>query len=326
LAQVLQLGQEPGGQTDLPARRAMVPEAGSRARTALLATTVVLCGAVIAATSKLISEGVPACEQLFVRSLLCLAASPLLGGSGLGALRRSRSPGRLLLRGVLGFLASLCSVEALRALPLNTFALLTRLHPLVGPALLRLFSGEGLLPQHAVGYAIAAVGVSVGVPEDTWRATSPLAFGYNYGLATTVLTALSFAGVSRMTRLGEDPAAVRAAFHVAGLLGSLACGLGLGAPGLALPGARDAGLLALGAAAASGLQLGLSHLFDAPAPAAAVPCLLLLPVFSAALGALLGQGPPTWQEALAFVLISAGVGIGQVGAGAAADTADKKDA
>lgn len=275
-------------------------------QSALYGALVLLSGTAIAFTAKMAGTDVPSSTQIVIRSLLCLLVAPCLGTCSFATLHKSAHGGWLLLRGFLGFLASISSVEAVRKLPISTVTLVTRMHPVLGPGMVRLLSGERVLPGQVVGYLAGCVGISVATPEDTWRATSLYSYGFNYAMAAAVCTGLSLYCVFRLARAEEDPGRLQAAFHIANLVGGLA--IGFQYHGFVQPTPLELGFIAAGAAATLLLQWALGKLFEKGAePGPAVFWLYFSAPLSKALAVLIDEKPPQQNETLGLFLVAVGV-------------------
>eukprot|EP00403_Amphidinium_massartii_P022210 CAMPEP_0178392686 /NCGR_PEP_ID=MMETSP0689_2-20121128/11804_1 /TAXON_ID=160604 /ORGANISM="Amphidinium massartii, Strain CS-259" /LENGTH=268 /DNA_ID=CAMNT_0020013263 /DNA_START=60 /DNA_END=863 /DNA_ORIENTATION=+ len=250
----------------------MAPRPGSKGprHAATVGILVTFSFSMVGAITKVLGRRVPSFQQIFLRSLMSLIGSFLVGDMAVGSLQKSEHKGALLLRGAFGFGAVLAYSEAARTTPLAVTSLVSRLHPLIGTVLARIVLKEQLELRNVWALLMGAAGIVVMAPTAAWAALGLIpaeegtlsknetsTYGYLVSVAAAVLTAAALLCVRRLAVLGEDAAAVRLTFHLANCIGGGVNSLVLG---WIIPSAWDLMLIAVAAASISCAQWALTNL------------------------------------------------------------------
>lgn len=254
---------------------------------------------VMAGAAKM-TPGIPVMEKIFARSVISVALT-LWALRGAGAAARPKKPGRMLLRGVLGFVALWCYFESIARIPLGAAVTVYNTAPLWAGLVGMFFLKESFTGRQTVSVLIGLAGValiggwSAGV---TWD-------GVAFGLACSMLSASAYTTVRLMNREGEHPMMIVLCFPLISvpLAGALAFAPGGG--GFVMPVGWDwCWLLVLGVATQGG-QVCLTYALRTLTAARATQIGYVGVIFAIALGTAMGDGLPGWPQYLGAGVIFA---------------------
>ncbi len=272
------------------------PAAGSDG--AGLAMMVASAGffALMAAFAKLLLPDTPTQAVVLSRGVLMTALVVALARREGVSLVGTR-PGRLLLRGALGYGAVSCYFYSVQHLPLGDAVLLQYSHPVFVAALAPLVLGEGTRRGHWALVLAALAGVALIVdPTGAWRG------GAWVGLTGAMLSGLAYMTVRELSRT-EHPLTILVWFPATTIPGSLVATISAGAAALPQTGAQVLGHVLVFAAAVAGqftLTAGLARADAARATAVSMAG----PAFGLLFGFLFFGTRPTWASLAGTALVA----------------------
>lgn len=267
-----------------------------------LVATSAVGWAVLDAAAKYLSQGLPALEVTWGRSVVSgVIILALLGRSGWGEIRRAPRLGLNLLRGLLAAGGAALAVYSVSVLPLSLFTAIVFLYPVLVTVLSIPLLGERVGPRRWVAVVLGFVAIVVIVQPAGegfgWLVVLPLVCALGGGLYP-VLTRLAAPGMSSLTLMAFGP-------------GLAAVLLTLVVPFVWVTPTLYQALLLL----VSGLLHGLCHWFVIRAFSSA-PASVLAPFFYIQLPVAIGAGyvvfdeiPRTTTLIGALMLVAAGVYI-----------------
>lgn len=246
--------------------------------------------AVMAGAAKM-TPSIPPMEKIFARSVISVALT-LWALRGAGAAARPKRPARMLLRGVLGFVALWSYFECIARIPLGVAVTVYNTAPLWAGLVGLFFLKEPFHGRQAVSILIGLAGVALigGLSADvTWD-------GVAFGLACSVLSASAYTTVRLMNREGEHPMTIVLCFPLVSL--PLAAGLAFapGGGGMVMPRGWDWFWLAVLGFATQGGQVCLTYALRHLSAARATQIGYVGVVFAMAIGVAMGDGLPGWTQ------------------------------
>lgn len=145
----------------------------------------------MAAISKVIGARATSNEKMFWRSVLSISFSfAEQKQKGAVSLRRPKCIWLLALRGLLGYVATVCYMESIARLPLVEAMLLGKIHPLAAAIFARVFLGEPLHALRIVAIVTSVLGVAlIAVPSP-----DKLTFGNLSGVSLALLAGIGSGG------------------------------------------------------------------------------------------------------------------------------------
>jgi drug/metabolite transporter (DMT)-like permease len=273
-------------------------ESGRGGVTLMIASAALF--ALMAAFVKKYLPHTPTQAVVFSRGVMMAAVFVALARSA-GAPIRGRRPGRLLLRGILGYLALSCYFFSVQHLPLGDAVLLQYSHPAFVAALAPLVLRERSGGAHWALVAAALAGIALIV-----RPTGDFHVAGLVGVFGSLLSALAYMTVRDLART-EHPITILVWFPLATIVPSFFAATAAGSASLPKNGTEVLGHLLVTVSALLGqvaLTLGLTRVAAAKATAVT----LTGPVFGLAFGWLMFGTVPD-----AFSLTGAGLVVGAVG-------------
>lgn len=273
---------------------------GARGGVTLMVASAALFALMAAFVKKFLPD-TPTQAVVFSRGVLMSVAFVALA-RGSGAPIRGGRPGRLLVRGVLGYLALSCYFFSVQRLPLGDAVLLQYSHPAfvaaMAPLLLRERSGRG----HWALVALALAGVALIVrPTGDFRAAALV------GVLGSLLSALAYMTVRDLAKT-EHPITILVWFPLATIAPSFVAAAAAGSASLPRSGAEVLGHLLVTASALLGqiaLTLGLTRI----AAARATAVTLTGPVFGLAFGWMMFGTVPDAASIAGSALVVGSVGM-----------------
>lgn len=272
---------------------------GARGGVTLMVASAALFALMAAFVKKFLPE-TPTQAVVFSRGVLMTAIFVVVARQA-GAPIRGHRPGRLLLRGILGYLALSCYFFSVQHLPLGDAVLLQYSHPAFVAALAPLVLRERSEGRHWALVGGALLGIALIV-----RPTADFQAAALVGVAGSLLSALAYMTVRDLART-EHPVTILVWFPLASIVPSLVAAVAAGSASLPKDAAEVAGHLLVTVSALLGqvaLTLGLTRVAAAKATAVT----LTGPVFGLAFGWLLFGTVPD-----AFSIVGAALVVGAVG-------------
>jgi len=245
---------------------------------------------VMAGAAKM-TPSIPAMEKIFARSLISIAMT-LWALRGVGVAARPKKPLRMLLRGVLGFVALFSYFECIARIPLGTAVTVYNTAPLWAGLVGLFFLKESFTKRQALSMVVGLAGVALigGWSADvTWD-------GVAFGLACAMLSASAYTTVRLMNREGEHPMMIVLCFPLISvpLAGILAFAPGGG--GFVMPIGWDWWWLLVIGVATQGGQVCLTYALRTLTAARATQIGYVGVIFAMALGTAMGDGLPGWPQ------------------------------
>ena len=257
--------------------------------------------ALMAAFVKKYLPDTPTQAVVFSRGVMMAAVFVALARSS-GAPIRGRRPGRLLLRGIFGYLALSCYFFSVQHLPLGDAVLLQYSHPAFVAALAPLLLRERSGGAHWALVALALSGIALIV-----RPTGDFRVAGLVGVAGSLLSALAYMTVRDLAK-SEHPITILVWFPLATIVPSFLAAVAAGNASLPRNGTEVAGHLLVTASALLGQvarTLGLARVAAAKATAVT----LTGPVFGLAFGWLMFGTVPDAASIGGAALVTGAVGL-----------------
>ena len=243
------------------------------------------------------TPSIPVMEKIFARSVISVVLS-LWALRGVGAAARPKKPGRMLLRGLLGFVALFCYFESIARIPLGAAVTVYNTAPLWAGLVGVFFLKESFTMRQVISMLVGLAGVALigGWSEAvTWD-------GVAFGLSCSILSASAYTTVRLMNREGEHPMMIVLCFPLVSVPLAAVLAFAPGGGGFVMPVGWDwSWLLVLGFATQGG-QVCLTYALRSLTAAHATQIGYVGVIFAMALGAAMGDGLPGWIQ-----LIGAGV-------------------
>ena len=281
-------------------RETKPPGQDARGGVALMVASAALFALMAAFVKKYLPE-TPTQAVVFSRGVLMSAIFVAMARAS-GAPILGRRPGRLLLRGIYGYLALSCYFYAVQLLPLGDAVLLQYSHPAFVAALAPLMLGERSGGRHWALVGAAVLGIALIV-----RPTGDLGLAGLVGAAGSLLSALAYMTVRDLART-EHPVTILVWFPLATIVPSFVAAVAAGGASLPRSGSEVAGHLLVTATALLGqiaLTLGLTRVAAAKATAVT----LTGPVFGLAFGWLMFGTAPDARSIAGAALVTGAVGL-----------------
>lgn len=245
---------------------------------------------VMAGAAKM-TPSIPTMEKIFARSVISVLLT-LWALRGVGAAALPKRPWRMVLRGVLGFLALFCYFESIARIPLGTAVTVYNTAPLWAGLVGLFFLGEVFTGRHVASILVGLAGVALigGLsPDVTWD-------GVAFGLACSVLSASAYTTVRLMNREGEHPMMIVLCFPLISVPLAAVLAFVPGGGGFVMPQGWDwIWLLVLGVATQGG-QVCLTYALRHLSAARATQIGYVGVIFAMALGSIMGDGLPGWIQ------------------------------
>lgn len=255
---------------------------------------------VVMAGAAKMTPTIPVMEKIFFRSVISVALS-LWALRGVGAAARPKKPMRMLLRGVLGFVALFSYFESITRMPLGAAVTVYNTAPLWAGLVGLIFLKESFTRRQAGSILVGLLGValmggmSAGV---TWD-------GVAFGLSCAMLSASAYTTVRLMNREGEHPMMIVLCFPLVSVPLAAVLAFAPGGGGFVMPLGWDwFWLLVLGFATQGG-QVCLTYALRSLTAARATQIGYVGVIFAMGLGAVMGDGLPGWPQLLGALVIFA---------------------
>lgn len=242
--------------------------------------------AVMAGAAKM-TPSIPTMEKIFARSVISVVLT-LWALRGAGAAAKPKRPGRMLLRGVLGFAALASYFECIARIPLGAAVTVYNTAPLWAGLVGLMFLKEPFTGRQALSILVGLAGVALIGGWDagvTWD-------GVALGLTCSVLSASAYTTVRLMNREGEHPMTIVLCFPLVSVPLAAALAFAPGGGGFVTPAGWDWFWLAVLGFATQGGQVCLTYALRHLSAARATQVGYVGVVFAMAIGAAMGDGLP----------------------------------